>query len=371
MKNNAAFLPRFILKPIVKLGLRYFYGRILTIGADNIPKDGAVIFAPNHQNALMDALLVITHSPTNPLSLARADVFKNPKIRKILTSLHMSPVFRQRDGVDVRTANEAIFERTTEELVNEGSLLVYPEGTHVGTFQVRRLKKGVARMALMAVNQSDIPVYVVPMGMNYSDHHHSGANVVLEFGKPIDVREKLAEVESETRLINELTLDLDARIRQLTSDIPDENYQNREDQLRLHAPLKVWDLDEMEANHRSEIAACNQWKAGEEVKWSATYETPSAYNFLRFSPLSYLAYWPSRMLYKKIEPSIKDPQFVSTAKYGFGLILTPTLSALWAALITPISNHNWFINWLLMLVIVCGNQTLSQIASSKKIKKDS
>ena len=39
------------------------YSEISIVGKENIPTDGAVIFAPNHTNALMDALsvLIISH----------------------------------------------------------------------------------------------------------------------------------------------------------------------------------------------------------------------------------------------------------------------------------------------------------------------
>jgi 1-acyl-sn-glycerol-3-phosphate acyltransferase len=40
-----------------------------------VPATGPVIFVPNHQNAFIDAVLVICSTPRNPWSIARADVF--------------------------------------------------------------------------------------------------------------------------------------------------------------------------------------------------------------------------------------------------------------------------------------------------------
>ena len=50
-----AFLQIFIVRPIYN----YYYRKIKIINADRIPKGQPVILAPNHQNALMDALAFV------------------------------------------------------------------------------------------------------------------------------------------------------------------------------------------------------------------------------------------------------------------------------------------------------------------------
>ena len=67
-------------RPIDRFSLRYhafrtysmiaswiFYRRVQTKFRDRIPKGVPVIFAPNHQNALMDALEVVFSSRRNPV----------------------------------------------------------------------------------------------------------------------------------------------------------------------------------------------------------------------------------------------------------------------------------------------------------------
>lgn len=48
-----------LLRHYVDLSLFQSYREIEYIGLEKIPKDGAVIIAPNHTNALMDALVVL------------------------------------------------------------------------------------------------------------------------------------------------------------------------------------------------------------------------------------------------------------------------------------------------------------------------
>ena len=76
-----------------------FYSEICIINPENVPAKGPVIFAPNHQNALMDALAILLLVDKQPVFMARADIFKKKTVGKILNFLKIIPVFRIRDGV--------------------------------------------------------------------------------------------------------------------------------------------------------------------------------------------------------------------------------------------------------------------------------
>ena len=54
----------------------FFYRKIIVLGLENINPGDHLIFAPNHQNALMDALAVLFTHKGQPVFLARADIFK-------------------------------------------------------------------------------------------------------------------------------------------------------------------------------------------------------------------------------------------------------------------------------------------------------
>ena len=78
-----------------------YYGEIIVIGKENIPTDSPVIFAPNHTNALMDAIAVHAVVPYSlPLIfLARADIFRNKTAARFLRYAKIMPAFRMRDGI--------------------------------------------------------------------------------------------------------------------------------------------------------------------------------------------------------------------------------------------------------------------------------
>ena len=48
---------------VVKTGLLFFYKNIKVVGKENLPKGKPILITPNHQNALIDALLIEGYVP--------------------------------------------------------------------------------------------------------------------------------------------------------------------------------------------------------------------------------------------------------------------------------------------------------------------
>jgi len=88
-----------------------FYRKIIVMGAENINPDHHLIFAPNHQNALMDALAVLFTHKGQPVFLARADIFKKKIIASLLYFLKILPVYRIRYGFSTLKSNDEMILR--------------------------------------------------------------------------------------------------------------------------------------------------------------------------------------------------------------------------------------------------------------------
>lgn len=184
MKNGWWYFVRFW----VKLAIKLFYRRIELNGTENYPQSGPVFLAPNHQNAFMDALIpaVFVREPIH--FLARSDVFRNKWMAAFLGSINMMPVYRQRDGLSNLAKNEAIFKKCREILKAGGTLLIFPEATHLGERRVRPLSKGFTRVLFGTLEETpDTDIKIVPLGINYSHYHKTGARLIVNFGKPISV----------------------------------------------------------------------------------------------------------------------------------------------------------------------------------------
>ena len=174
--------------------LKLSYKNILHVGIENIPKDGAIIFAPNHTNTLMDALVALNINRKPKVFVARADIFKNRKLAKILTFLKMMPIMRQRDGLNAVKKNQEIIDKAVDVLKDKVPFCIFPEGTHQAKYSSLPLSKGIFRIAFQAHEQMpQVPLYIVPVGIKYGNFFRFRSTIRLEIGTPINVGEFIAE----------------------------------------------------------------------------------------------------------------------------------------------------------------------------------
>jgi len=166
-----------------------FYRRTEVRGLDKFRPDDPLLFAPNHQNALMDALVFVTTLTQEPIFLARADIFKSKFITRILNFIKMMPVYRIRDGYENLQKNQEVFNRCTEILRTGHSLCMFPEGNHNDKRFFRPLKKGLARIAFEAENQCDfkLGLRIVPTGIDYSSYKNVRGRLTVSYADPITI----------------------------------------------------------------------------------------------------------------------------------------------------------------------------------------
>ena len=220
----------YLLKAYVDITFKTAYRRIEYYGMENIPKDGAIIYAPNHTNTLMDALAVLTIDKQAKVFVARADVFKNPVALKILTFLKMLPINRKRDGLENLAAqNEEINDIVVDVLRDKVPFCILPEGVHRAKHSLMPLQKGIFRISLQANEAfgNQMPLYILPVGIEYGHFFRYRSSLLLQIGEPINVTQFVSNHPELTlpQQINALRDDLDQRIKKIILHIPDdENY---------------------------------------------------------------------------------------------------------------------------------------------------
>ncbi|MCF0178575.1 MAG: 1-acyl-sn-glycerol-3-phosphate acyltransferase, partial [Bacteroidales bacterium] len=118
------------LKKVVDAMLKCSYRHIEYTGMENLPKDGAIILAPNHTNGLMDALVLLAMDKQPKVYVARADIFRNKKTAKILHFLRIMPIMRARDGLNEVRKNNVTIDASVDVLKDSVPFCILPEGTH-------------------------------------------------------------------------------------------------------------------------------------------------------------------------------------------------------------------------------------------------
>ncbi|MBK7289873.1 MAG: 1-acyl-sn-glycerol-3-phosphate acyltransferase [Chitinophagaceae bacterium] len=172
-----------ILKRIARLALPIFCRKIIINKPEVLKIKGPVLLACNHPNSFLDSIIIDTLFEETVWSLARGDAFKNPFI-KILAALKILPVYRPSEGVENLSENYKTFDACIEILKNNGVITIFSEGKCINEWHLRSLKKGTARLAIKAWEEN-IPLTVIPVGLNYSSFTRFGKNMFINFGEPM------------------------------------------------------------------------------------------------------------------------------------------------------------------------------------------
>ncbi|MBE6189235.1 MAG: hypothetical protein E7143_08950 [Rikenellaceae bacterium] len=216
------------LRYYVDFVLHLSYRNVRYVGRDKIPQDGAVIYAVNHTNALMDALVLLAMDRRPKVFVARADIFRNPKLAKILTWLKIMPIMRIRDGYDEVKKNNETFEKAVDVLRDKIPFCIFPEGTHQAKYSSLPLSKGIFRIAFQAQEMMpDMPLYIVPVGLRYGNFFRFRSTVRVQIGDPINVGEFIASRSDQTTAEQMVDMKdvLTERMKNTIFYIPnDENY---------------------------------------------------------------------------------------------------------------------------------------------------
>ena len=217
-------LLRYYVDAVVKLS----YRKIRQTGRDNIPTDGAVIYAPNHTGTLMDALVILANDRNPKVFVARADIFKNPKLAKMFRFFKMMPIMRMRDGFDEVKKNNKTIEQATEVLKDKVPFCIFPEGTHQTKYSLQPISKGIFRIALQAqALMPDMPLYIVPVGIHYGSFWRYRSTTYMRYGEPMKISEYLEQNEDKTpqELMNIMKGALEERMKDALLYIPNnEDY---------------------------------------------------------------------------------------------------------------------------------------------------
>jgi 1-acyl-sn-glycerol-3-phosphate acyltransferase len=326
----------------VKIGLFFLFKKVLVYGKENIPKKGAVIFIGNHQNALIDALLVPTTNSRDVHFLTRASAFKIGIVSQILRSLKMIPVFRIRDGIRKMEKNVEVFEQCIEILKLEKGIQIFAEGDHHLERRIRPFKKGFARIILGALQKyPDLAIYIVPIGINYDSHLNFPSSTSVYYGKPI-IANQYINARNPDLKFTEITNQVSNALKNLTLHIEDSaNYD--EIILKLKA-LDINYLDPFEANKilkNIESIPSEEIVKKKKINW--------------FAPIHFLAKLNSvfpLLIWKFIKANIQDVVFTNTYRFELITTLFPLFYLIQSALIYYFFNLKFAIIYLISCIFL-------------------
>lgn len=309
-----------IVKYTMRLGFFFYYKRVFVKNVDNVPANKAILFVANHQNALIDPLLIGAFTPRTLHFLTRADIFNKPLVKKLLSTVNMLPIYRIRDGRDGLSKNEVVFNQCFEILSKSGTVLIFPEGNHNIQRRIRPISKGFSRIVFGALDRdSNTEIVILPIGLNYSNARKYGSSVSIYYGEEISVNKYWTNNEND---LKEATINLIKEVSQgmkkLVTHIDDiENHD------KIQAVFEENDfLDPHAVNQKI--------KKGVDIENSTKHES-SSFNFLM--PFVKANSFLPLLIWQWFYPKIKEEEFIATFKFTMGIILFPFFYVLQSAVV--------------------------------------
>lgn len=304
-----------LLKYFIHSCLYFYLKEIQVYGLENIPKNKPVLFLPNHQNALIDVLLVAVDCNRSPYFLARSDVFGKPFLNLFFKYIKMIPIYRIRDGRNSLFKNDEVFDICAQLLSKGESVVMFPEGNHSLKRRVRPLSKGFTRLLFRALEKSpDLDMQIVPVGLNYKHAEKFPDSVAVYYGKPIAVQHlyhKEDLLHSATQIKDAVT----SSLKTLTTHTsPEVHYKE------IISHLKSKDVDFLNPKKSNQLI--NAWLLNETNaidKINQSDITGSIFkNVLSFLNLPVVLCW--RFL---VRPKVTEPEFMSTFRFATSVLLFP------------------------------------------------
>lgn len=199
-------------KLFTKIFIQFYCSKVIIDKKELLKCKGPVLLAVNHPNSFLDAIILCTLFKEPIFSLARGDVFKNKILAKFLRSLKILPVFRTSEGVKNLDHNYITFNDCIKIFQQSGMVLIFSEGLCLNEWQLRPLKKGTARLAIAAWQQN-IPLKILPIGINYSNFQSFGKTVHINIGSFIEAKDFGNVTIENGRLLNEITCSIQEQLQ--------------------------------------------------------------------------------------------------------------------------------------------------------------
>ena len=162
------------LRPIITFLMKFLF-RIEIIGSENIPTEGGVVLAGNHQSNF-DCVLLISSTKRMIHFIAKKELIDG-KLGFFFKWMGIIPVNRKTKNK--KAVNEAI------KVLKDGEIIgIFPEGTFNKTEYITMpFKMGAVKMAL------DSDVKIVPFAI-IGEYKLFKKNIKIIFGKPYKIKDK-------------------------------------------------------------------------------------------------------------------------------------------------------------------------------------
>jgi 1-acyl-sn-glycerol-3-phosphate acyltransferase len=146
----------------------------------------------NHANTGCDALGLLfsirNRKDRKTKTVIRADVFYMPVINVIARWIGLIPAYRMMfDGVDSLSKNTGSIVEISDELLNDGTVIIYPEAGHQDKRSLGRFSLAYLRFCFETAKSVNFEkeIYLLPSCNHYTDYVGLQDEMLVRFGTPV------------------------------------------------------------------------------------------------------------------------------------------------------------------------------------------
>lgn len=180
MKKFFKRIVKFIVRGAIYIWCKIYY-RAEIKGLENVPKEGAVIFAGNHRSYL-DPPLIVATAKRDMRFIAKEELTENKFLKFLIWTF--DAILVKRNDKDVGPLKESL-----KTLKEDKCIALFPEGTRNGLEKGEKAKDGVAFFAVRSGAK------VVPCGIKGGEK--GNRKVTITYGKPLDYSELKGSKDKE------------------------------------------------------------------------------------------------------------------------------------------------------------------------------
>lgn len=193
-----------------------YFRDIEVVGEVPAPDTAGRLFAPNHVNALVDPVLVLTTAPCAIAPIAKSTLWKIPVLRSMLDAVGAVPVVRRRDDpTKAAGTNDEVFERVGAHLAGGGNTLIFPEGTSHNEPHLVKMRTGPARMLARAHARGARGLTFQAVGLEFDQRDTFRSRALVLYGPVRQVDALDGDVTGGDALVDAITAQLRSDLTEL------------------------------------------------------------------------------------------------------------------------------------------------------------
>lgn len=214
-----------------------YYAPVRITGRERLPK-GPVLFVANHQDSLLDPVLVGTVARRRVRFLAKATLFDVPVLGRLLRGMGMIPAYRAQDDASQMRRNLEILDRAAEALASGDSVGIFPEGKSHDLPRIEQIKSGTARIAIKAAElaKEGVTPMLVPVGLNFERKESFRTALWIQVGEPLNPAEFVRAHPHEKQAQRALTHEIETRLKRVAMHLDNPDLAPLLDQLEYLVP---------------------------------------------------------------------------------------------------------------------------------------